>query len=85
MLAQAEEYEKPLVEKYRPVTLDEVVGKFKFSKCFLIVLFRFRQHLRCRSIEVNRQIRKHAKSDPCWSTRNRKNFKCDVHGSTNAG
>jgi len=25
---QEEEYEKPLVEKYRPVTLDEVVGKY---------------------------------------------------------
>ena len=26
MLAKTEDYEKPLVEKYRPVTLDDVVG-----------------------------------------------------------
>jgi DNA polymerase III gamma/tau subunit len=26
MLNKIEEYEQPLVEKYRPVTLDEVVG-----------------------------------------------------------
>lgn len=26
LLSKVEDYEKPLVEKYRPVTLDEVVG-----------------------------------------------------------
>ena len=27
LLGKTEEYEKPLVEKYRPVTLQDVVGK----------------------------------------------------------
>lgn len=29
-----EDYEKPLVEKYRPVTLDDVVGKFSIRPTY---------------------------------------------------
>jgi hypothetical protein len=50
-------FEVPFVEKYRPVTLEDVVGKKTYLTC--------RQHTSHRAAQVDCQVWQHAQFDPC--------------------
>jgi hypothetical protein len=84
-------FEVPYVEKYRPVTLEDVVGTS--TKTFWSFLLH-REYGRDRATETNREVRKHAELDlsrkyfcakingvgTAW---NWQDILRDVHGSTN--
>lgn len=80
MLAAPQAFEMPYVEKYRPVTLEDVVGNNQaIDQLKSIVKFGNMPNL---ILVVSSQPRFTRNAGPAWY---RKNLVSDVHGAPNVG